>query len=255
VTLHVLPTLAPLDDSITAFQNVALTIDAPGVLANDTADYGSGLTAALVTGPAHGALTLNTDGSLLYTPAAGYLGTDNFTYQATDALNANGNATVTLDVIEDQDIAIGRFYSDGTDLKIDYAVLGDAVGPFSIAVHASADGTSLDEPLATAAADNTPGTHTLTIAPTFDDPQYDYYLVAQVDANAEIPEVYEDNNQALFAGGAFIDHEASSGLTVLQVHGTDSDDSLSVAATSDDAWHVTLPSRCRPAVRRPPITT
>src|SRR5439155_18259389 len=40
-----------------------------GVLANDTdVDTGDLLTAALVSGPAHGTLTLNSDGSLRYTP-------------------------------------------------------------------------------------------------------------------------------------------------------------------------------------------
>ena len=38
----------------------------------------------LVTGPAHGTLTLNADGSFTYTPTAGYTGTDSFTYKAND---------------------------------------------------------------------------------------------------------------------------------------------------------------------------
>ena len=42
------------------------------------------LTAVLVTGPAHGTLTLNADGCFTYTPAANYNGTDSFTYTAND---------------------------------------------------------------------------------------------------------------------------------------------------------------------------
>ena len=37
-----------------------------------------------MTGPAHGTLTLNADGSFTYTPAANYNGTDSFTYKAND---------------------------------------------------------------------------------------------------------------------------------------------------------------------------
>ena len=52
------------------------------MLGNDTDADGQSLTAALVTGPAHGTLTLNADGSFTYTPAANYNGTDSFTYTA-----------------------------------------------------------------------------------------------------------------------------------------------------------------------------
>ena len=57
---------------------------APGVLANDTDVDGATLTAVLVTGPAHGTLALNADGSFTYTPAANFNGADSFTYRAND---------------------------------------------------------------------------------------------------------------------------------------------------------------------------
>ena len=54
------------------------------MLGNDTDVDGNTLTAALVSGPAHGTLTLNANGSFTYTPAANYNGSDSFTYRAND---------------------------------------------------------------------------------------------------------------------------------------------------------------------------
>src|SRR5262249_41115726 len=52
---------------------------------------------ALVSGPAHGTLTFNANGSFLYTPATGFSGNDSFTYRASDG-SLDSLATVTLQV-------------------------------------------------------------------------------------------------------------------------------------------------------------
>ena len=46
---------------------------------------GNPMTAVLVAAPAHGTLTLNTNGGFVYTPVSNYFGADSFTYQAADA--------------------------------------------------------------------------------------------------------------------------------------------------------------------------
>jgi VCBS repeat-containing protein len=71
---------------------------ASGVLANDTDADGNTLTASLVTGPAHGTLTLNANGSFTYTPTTGYTGADSFVYRAYDGKAYSANATVSLAV-------------------------------------------------------------------------------------------------------------------------------------------------------------
>ena len=58
----------------------------------------STLTAVLVSGPAHGSLTLNPDGSFGYTPAANYNGLDSFTYRASDGPAVSNTVTVSLTV-------------------------------------------------------------------------------------------------------------------------------------------------------------
>ena len=74
------------------------TLAAASVLANDTDPEGQALSATLVAGVAHGTLTLNPDGSFLYTPGADFNGTDFFTYRASDGKNPSNLATVTLNV-------------------------------------------------------------------------------------------------------------------------------------------------------------
>ncbi|MFJ8013475.1 FG-GAP-like repeat-containing protein [Streptomyces sp. NPDC096339] len=75
-----------------------LVVGAPGVLGNDTDPDGNTLTASVVTGPAHGTLTLNADGSFSYQPESAYVGSDSFTYKATDGTVDSNVATVTINV-------------------------------------------------------------------------------------------------------------------------------------------------------------
>jgi Ca2+-binding RTX toxin-like protein len=235
------------DDEFPATADLTLSVAAPGVLAGDTGPAGSTLSALLITQPEHGEVTLKPDGSFQYEANLGYIGPDSFTYRPTTGSYAGNVATVALQVAAAQDVAITSFYSDGTDLKIEYLVLGQSVAPFTITVYASADGTSLDQALEIHDGDNTQGRHTLTIHPTFDDPQEDYYLVAQVDSDNDVAEVNEDNNTALFLGGAFIAHEALSGKTVLHAQGTDRDEGIWVGSNLDNNnvpwWNVWMPQR------------
>jgi len=86
------------DDSYSMNEDTGLIVIAPGVLANDTDADGDRLTALLASGPSHGTLTLNPDGSLRYVCAPGFNGTDTFTYRASDGQAQSGIATVTIRV-------------------------------------------------------------------------------------------------------------------------------------------------------------
>ena len=55
-----------------------------GVLDNDTDPENDPLTATQASGPAHGSLTLNGDGSFDYSPHDDYNGGDSFTYNVSD---------------------------------------------------------------------------------------------------------------------------------------------------------------------------
>jgi hypothetical protein len=68
------------------------------VLVNDSDIDSATLTAVPFALPAHGALTLNPNGTFLYTPQAGYSGADSFTYRAFDGAAFSNVATVSLRV-------------------------------------------------------------------------------------------------------------------------------------------------------------
>ena len=107
LTVNAAPPLPPVanNDAYMATSGVPLVITAPGVLANDTDPAGRPLTAMLVSGPTHGLLTFNGDGSFTYTPTAGYVGTDSFSYRDSDGLNQSPAATVTFTVVPDVPVA------------------------------------------------------------------------------------------------------------------------------------------------------
>ena len=86
------------DDTYSVGQDTPLTVNAPGVLGNDTEIYGTSLAAVQVTGPTHGSLILATNGGFTYTPTNGYIGPDSFSYQANDGAANLGIAAVDLTV-------------------------------------------------------------------------------------------------------------------------------------------------------------
>ncbi len=83
------------DDAATTPEDTLVTI---AVLANDSDADGDALSVASVGQGAHGTVVINADGTLTYTPALNYFGTDSFSYAATDGLLLSAPATVTLTV-------------------------------------------------------------------------------------------------------------------------------------------------------------
>lgn len=109
------PLAAPVanDDSYTTDEDAPLTLVVLGVLSNDTDADSPTLTAILVSGPTNGVVTLNTDGSFVYTPKANFNGSDSFTYMANDGLNNSNVATVTITVnaVNDAPVAQNDSYT------------------------------------------------------------------------------------------------------------------------------------------------
>jgi VCBS repeat-containing protein len=152
---------AATSDTYHTNEDTPLTIDAvAGVLANDSDPDGDALSAAIISGPANGTVTLNADGSFQYAPNANFNGTDTFVYQASDGLLTSEATTVTIDIcpVNDAPTTADDAYSldEGTSLTMDVAsgvlandsdIDGDALtasvvtGPANGTVTMNADGS------------------------------------------------------------------------------------------------------------------
>ena len=97
--------------------------DESGVLANDYDFDGDPMTAVLETGPSHAAaFSLNPGGGFYYEPEYHWVGTDTFTYRATDGLEASDVATVEIGVMNMSPMAVddGPYYTGATtSLEVD----------------------------------------------------------------------------------------------------------------------------------------
>jgi VCBS repeat-containing protein len=98
-------------DAYSTDENSPLILAAPGVLANDADADGDALTAVLVTGPSHGTLVLNANGSFTYTPNSGFNGADGFTYRANDGTDSSGLSTVSI-TVDPLSTIFGLVYED-----------------------------------------------------------------------------------------------------------------------------------------------
>ena len=86
------------DDSAVLDEDTSVTID---VIANDGAVDGASV--AVVTGPAHGTTRVTSTGSITYTPAPDFAGSDRLTYSVADAggRNATGVVRITIRPVND----------------------------------------------------------------------------------------------------------------------------------------------------------
>ncbi len=126
VTIVVNGAPVAVGDSYSTNEDTPLSVAAAGVLANDTDVEGHPLTTVLVSGPANGSLTLNTNGSFSYTPNANFNGSDSFTYRANDGAASSNLATViiTVNAVNDAPVAAGDSYSTNEDMPLSVAAAG-----------------------------------------------------------------------------------------------------------------------------------
>ena len=108
-----------VDDAITLNEDAATTIN---VLSNDSDLDGDSISVSAVSQPANGAVVINTDGTVTYTPAANYNGADSFTYTISDGQGGTSTATVnlTVDPVNDNPVAV----SQSREVQEDHVISG-----------------------------------------------------------------------------------------------------------------------------------
>ena len=92
-----------VNDAIRVNRNAGATLIP--VLANDSDVDGDTLTVTSVTAPANGTSS-NSGNGVLYTPRAGFFGTDTFTYTISDGKGGSATATVTVTVADQPPVAV-----------------------------------------------------------------------------------------------------------------------------------------------------
>lgn len=109
-------------DSYSVSQRTTLTVDAPGVLANDTVNGGAIASFGPSTGAEEttlgkdastangGTLSLSASGGFVYTPSASFTGTDTFRYVIANT-SGTSSAEVTIDVITTETAAVADAYA------------------------------------------------------------------------------------------------------------------------------------------------
>ncbi|MBN1581056.1 MAG: tandem-95 repeat protein, partial [Anaerolineae bacterium] len=107
ITVTQAPNAAPVaqNDTASTVRNVAVTVD---VLANDSDTDGALVPSSvtIVSTPANGSAVANADGTITYTPGAGFVGVDTLTYTVQDDDGETSNtATVTITVTQAPNIA------------------------------------------------------------------------------------------------------------------------------------------------------
>ncbi len=98
------------DDVIAGTEDMALTIEAAALLANDSDvdDPHEALTITRVNGATHGTVSLNSDGTIRFVPDQDFFGDATFTYEVSDAAGATSTATATIHVVPVNDAPIAN---------------------------------------------------------------------------------------------------------------------------------------------------
>ncbi|MFZ7090679.1 Ig-like domain-containing protein [Primorskyibacter sp. 2E233] len=139
------------DDELTAV-DTPVVID---VLGNDTDPESDPLSTTSVTDPTNGSVAINADGTVTYTPDAGFTGTDTFDYTISDGNGGEDTATVTVTVEPGEDdnaapVAEDDTSSTETDTPVTVDVLAndsDPDGdPITVTTAIATDGTATVNP-------------------------------------------------------------------------------------------------------------
>ena len=172
--------VTPLNDTPAAADDVLVTLrDTTGsvaALANDTDVDGDTLAVGSVSTPAHGSATLETDGTITYQPAPGYVGDDGFDYTIGDGAggSASGHVAVTVVAINGPPTAVDDGVSVAEDGSASIDVLANDIDPDGGAVGV----TTVGQPAHGSTSLAADGTVSYIPAPNYNGPDTFDYTIA-----------------------------------------------------------------------------
>ena len=107
------------DDQVVTDEDTPINVD---VLANDTDADHDALTVIIQSAPSNGAVGLDGDFTIAYTPGPNFNGTDSFVYKANDGTSDSNTATVLITVNPINDLPIANDEPYGATRNIPLAV-------------------------------------------------------------------------------------------------------------------------------------
>ncbi|MEM8970539.1 MAG: cadherin-like domain-containing protein [Pseudomonadota bacterium] len=141
---NVVPTA--VDDVLATGANTALTVSiATDLLSNDSDPNGDPISLVSFTQPTNGSLIDNGNGTLTYTPAQDFVGTDTFTYTISDGSSGTDTASASITISPPQ-ATIGSDDFSGTTLQSFWTVGGPAGTSSSLDVNGAEAYLSLSTP-------------------------------------------------------------------------------------------------------------
>ncbi len=171
-------------DTFNATEDTPLNIAANQLLSNDTdPDLRDTLSIASVTAGTGGTPTLNTDGSVTFTPSANFNGVASFSYKATDKSTANAlsnSATVTVNVaaVNDAPVAVADTLNASRNTAVTYTA-AQLLGNDTDAENQALKIKTVSSGTGGTAVLNTDGTVTFTPTANFTGPANFTYVAAE----------------------------------------------------------------------------
>jgi VCBS repeat-containing protein len=146
--------MAVNDGVYTVQSSLLLTVEAPGVLANDSDvdTPAANLSAQLVSGVAHGTLTFNGNGSFTYRATEGYAGPDSFSYLVNDGQSENNLSNVAIVAIEVTTAADRAPIAEGDKYSTNEDTVLTVCAPGVLSNDSDADGNNLSAVLVSTTA-------------------------------------------------------------------------------------------------------
>ncbi|MFT5445160.1 MAG: hypothetical protein ACI9DC_000320 [Gammaproteobacteria bacterium] len=169
--------LTAADDNDTTNEDIALNSDVSG---NDATTSGGTLSYAKASDPANGAVTVNANGTFIYTPALNVNGSDSFTYTVTDATSGEAlTQTVSITVNAVLDLTAT---ADVDTTNEDAALNGNVSGNDSTTSGGTLSYAKTTDPANGAVTVNANGTYTYTPDSNFNGADSFTYTVTDADS-------------------------------------------------------------------------